>query len=82
MKTLRNIFAVAALVATLVASAVPAPRTPRTFTQPDGSQVTLRLVGDEYCHYYITDDDLPVVSNNGAYYFARVADSGRPEASD
>ena len=49
-----------AAASVLAASAVPAKRVPRTFTQSDGSQITVTLVGDEFNHSYVTDDGLTV----------------------
>jgi len=46
----------AALIGVMAANAVPAKRVYRTFTQPDGTTVTAMLVGDEYSHYYISQD--------------------------
>ncbi len=36
--------------------AIPARQGVRTFTQPDGSQIRLTLVGDEYSHNYVSAD--------------------------
>ncbi|MDE6272118.1 MAG: M6 family metalloprotease domain-containing protein [Muribaculaceae bacterium] len=36
--------------------AIPARQGVRTFTQPDGSKISLTLVGDEYSHNYISSD--------------------------
>lgn len=44
----------------LNASAVPAKPGLRTFTQPDGTTVTVRLVGDESFHTQITADGIAV----------------------
>lgn len=47
------------LVALLTASlawAVPAKRTKRLVKQADGTTIEVRLVGDEYCHYWQTAD--------------------------
>lgn len=47
------------LLALLMASlswAVPAKRTTRLIQQADGSTVEIRLVGDEYCHYWVAAD--------------------------
>ena len=53
------------------ASAVPAKRGVRTFTQADGSTISLRLVGDEYSHTYITDDGMSVTRMpDGNFYYA------------
>lgn len=41
------------------------------YTQPDNSEVTVRLRGDEHFHYYVTSDGLPLMENaDGALYFA------------
>ena len=58
-------------LATLCASAVPANPTPHVFTQPDGSQVTLRLCGDEFYHFTTTTDGYTVVQrSDGAWVYA------------
>ena len=46
--------------------------------QPDGSFVTIRLVGDEYRHYNTTDDGYSLVLNADGYYvYARQDASGQ-----
>lgn len=48
----------------------PAKRTPVTVTQPDGSELTLVLMGDEYFHFHVTADGVPVrVADDGYYYY-------------
>lgn len=42
------------------AMAVPARPGYLTYTQNDGSQITVQLVGDEFFHYFITQDGVPV----------------------
>lgn len=49
-------FVAIALLFTATASAVQAYKQWKTFTQSDGSTITLMLVGDEYSHYYVTED--------------------------
>lgn len=62
-----------ALVAT-AAIAVPARRQLHTFTQSDGTTITLRLVGDEKFHTYVTTDNLPVAkSANGDFHYTTPA---------
>ncbi len=61
------------LVATLLFSvattfARPAWKGVLTVTQPDGSTVSLRLVGDEYLHYYTTSDGYALVRDAGGRY--------------
>ena len=47
---------------------IPADPTPRRFTQPDGSTVTLRLHGDEWLHFTTTIDGYTVVKDERGYY--------------
>lgn len=55
------------------AAAMPARREWRTLTQPDGSTLELMLVGDENLHYYVTRDQVPVVTTDGtSFCYARV----------
>lgn len=58
-------------------SAKPAIRTSRQVTQPDGTTLTIRLVGDEHAHLYLTEDDCPVVwDDNLGFVYASVNDDG------
>lgn len=50
------------------ANAIPADPTLRSFTQPDGSEVSLRKVGDEYFHCYLTPEGKPVRMDAAGYY--------------
>lgn len=50
--------------------AVPARRVAITVEQPDGTQLTLSLCGDEHFHFIATSDGVPVVRHEGAYYYA------------
>ena len=81
MKILRKIMAAALLSVPLISMAVPADRTPREYTQPDGSVVTLRQMGDEFYHFFLTEDGKMVLSNGSGYYFAEPSQTGRPAAS-
>ena len=57
----------------------PAYRGTTKVTQPDGSSVTIRLVGDEYLHYNTTDDGyLLVRRDDGAYVYAQLDAEGQP----
>lgn len=54
------------LAAAIVVMAVPARKVKRIFTLADGSQVTATLTGDEYAHWWQTDDGrLLSVSDEG-----------------
>lgn len=50
--------------------AVPADRRLRYVVQPDGTQVAVRLCGDEHFHYHMTEDDVLVeeAADGGWYY--------------
>lgn len=67
---------------TATAFAVPANRTPFTVTQPDGSKVTLSQRGDEFYHFYLTDDGKMVLLDGTGYYFAVPGADGVPVVSD
>lgn len=63
-------FAAAALLS-VSALAIPAKRGTRTVTQPDGKQLTVRLVGDETLHFYQTLDGIPLVRlADGSFSYA------------
>ncbi len=64
------------LACAIPAGAVRAKKDPRIVTQPDGTQLTVRLVGDERAHYLLTTDGCPVKEENGAYYFADINENG------
>lgn len=56
--------------------AVPVKSEWQTFTQPDGSRIMLLPVGDEFVHYFITKDSIPVVidSENSMACYAKLSD--------
>lgn len=57
--------------------AVPAKSIPVTVTQPDGSVVTVKLVGDEFGHYRVTSDGIPVLRcEDGFYRYAEFSSAG------
>lgn len=57
--------------------ALPARSIPETVTQPDGTVVTVRVVGDEFYHYQMTADGIPVVRGaDGFYRYAELAPDG------
>ena len=59
------------------AMAIPAYPGIRKTTQPDGSSVTLRLLGDEYLHYTTTDDGFSVVKDQRGYYVYAQLNDGK-----
>lgn len=50
------------------AAAIPANPQPVVTVQPDGSQVTLRLCGDEFYSFSTTEDGYTVVRNTAGYW--------------
>lgn len=54
--------------------AVPVKAEWQTFVQPDGTVITLLPVGDEYLHYFITSDSIPVIisADNKTACYAKV----------
>jgi immune inhibitor A len=56
--------------------AVPALPISAQFVQPDGSAITLRLMGDEFQSFLVTSDGYTVLKRaDGAYVYAELADS-------
>ena len=49
--------------------AVPAHPKPVRVKQPDGSFVTLRLIGDEYHHFHMTTDGYTVLGTDSGYVY-------------
>lgn len=65
-----------------MAYAVPAMPGLRTFTQPDGSTVTVRLLGDERAHFYVSDDNYPLLEDSeGRLCYAEIGVDGLVRAS-
>ncbi|MBO7318070.1 MAG: M6 family metalloprotease domain-containing protein, partial [Bacteroidales bacterium] len=61
-------FTIACLLCSVGAYAIPANPNPYVVTQPDGTAVTLHLCGDEFYHYYITEDGAPVTLCEDGFY--------------
>ena len=50
--------------------AAPARLSNHIYTQPDGSQIVLRLCGDEHYHFYTTENgDFVSLCDDGYYRF-------------
>ena len=83
-KRLTRVLAVAALVsASIAASAVPAKRVYIDLPQPDGTTVKVMRVGDEFTHYYLSEDGLPLLADaEGCLRYALLDASGRVALSD
>ena len=58
----------------------PAYRGTTRVVQPDGTSVTIRLVGDEYLHYNTTTDGYSLFCrDDGAYVYAQINEEGQLE---
>lgn len=64
------------------AMAIPAHRGSATVTQPDGSKLTIELVGDEFYSFNITTDGYTVVKNDQGYYVYAVRNGESLAASN
>lgn len=74
----RVFLCLAAALSTLWAAAIPAKPLRFTATQADGTTLALTPCGDEFLHYYVTDDRLPVVRGaDKSYYHASTDACGR-----
>ena len=49
-------------------NAAPVRKALSTYTQPDGTTITVRLCGDEYHHFYTTEEGIPVTLCDDGYY--------------
>jgi hypothetical protein len=52
-----------------------------TVTLPDGSSITIRLVGDEHAHYTLSEDNHLLLDNEGFYQYATLTADGKIVAS-
>ena len=63
--------------------AVPAIPTPIEVTQPDGTTLTIRLIGDESFHYTTTLDGFLIVKNQeDAFVYATVSQNGELQPTE
>ena len=62
------LFLTFAVLCLFQAHAVPANPKPVTITQPDGSTLTVRLVGDEFYHFNTTSDGYTILKNESGFY--------------
>ncbi|MDE7427416.1 MAG: M6 family metalloprotease domain-containing protein [Muribaculaceae bacterium] len=70
--------ALAALICAASADAKPAKRGVFNYTQPDGTQLSVRLVGDERSHIYMTEDGMPLMHDaQGRLCYALVGTDGK-----
>lgn len=77
-----SIMLIGALASAFVANAVPAKRGFFSYQQPDGSVISLQLRGSQHGHYYLTDDNVPVLmDNDGVFRYAFTDKTGNIKLS-
>ncbi len=59
------------------ADAKPARPGLMTMTQPDGSTIEVRLVGDEFYHYYLSEDGYLLLEKHDGFYYGGVDAAGK-----
>ena len=69
------------VLVSIAANALPARKGVMTLTQADGTTLNIRLAGDEFFHYYLSEDGHLLTHEDGNYYFACPGDDGMPVAS-
>lgn len=72
-----TIMILAALLNVCAVMAVPAHKGTAKVQQPDGSTLTLRLIGDEWLHFNTTADGYSIVKNNEGYYVYALLNDGQ-----
>ncbi|MDE7381316.1 MAG: M6 family metalloprotease domain-containing protein, partial [Muribaculaceae bacterium] len=66
----RLFFFIICITFALLSSAIPAKPGLVKYEQPDGTFVSVRIIGDEYSHFYLTEDDYPLTEKNDTLFFA------------
>lgn len=67
---LKFVVLTAALAFAFSVNAIPAKPGVRHVVQPDGTELSLCLRGDERHHCYFTEDGFPVIDKEGYFYYA------------
>lgn len=66
------------IIGILQVFAVPAHPYPIKVIQPDGSEITIRMKGDEFYHYHTTLDGYPIKKDKDGYFkYAKVDKKGK-----
>jgi M6 family metalloprotease-like protein len=58
----------AGAIVALAAQAVPAVPHPIEVTQPDGTKLMMKIIGDEFFNYHTTVDGYTIIQNTDGYY--------------
>ena len=62
------LFAILICLVVQYINAIPANPKPREIKQPNGTSLTVRLIGDEYFHYITTSDGVVIEKNSAGNY--------------
>lgn len=82
MKLRLTIFLAGVLTLALPALAIRAKRDVRTVTQPDGTTINIKVVGDEHMHFTVSEDGMLLQKDEqGFYTYASIAENGMIEAT-
>ena len=83
MKISRKILTVSLIGTTAVAvNAKPAMKDYKTVTQPDGTTIRIKTVGDEHLHFTITEDgNLLHLDGDGFYRLGKITADGAVETT-
>lgn len=73
---------IASMLVTLAALAVPAVPTPIQITQPDGTKLTVKIVGDEFFNYKTTVDGYTIVRDKAGYFVYALSQNDNLVPSD
>lgn len=83
MNISRIILSAATIVACTTAFGRPAHTHTTKFAQPDGTEISLRLIGDERSSLTVTADshEFPLVRRGNTFFYATVSPSGQLEST-
>lgn len=71
-----------ALLCSQVSQAVPAKRGLVVMRQPDGTELKVRVVGDEHSHHYLSEDGYLLVFDGDTFYYGGLDATGNITRSD
>ncbi len=78
----RYILSILLCLVVVAAYGVPARPGLMTLRQSDGSEVKVRLIGDEHHHYYLSEDGYLLANEEGFFYYADADEEGHVIRSD
>ena len=81
MKKIRLLLSMTLLMTAISMLAVPAKREKVKVQQPDGTYVTISLLGDEWCHFTTTADGYTVVKDTKGFYVYAQKKAGQLKAT-